>query len=145
MLTDDHKKFVELTVDGIASGVIKLDFDMLKTENGEKLVTKLNLLMISWIDERKNQNSLKFVEMTEELYKQLLSSRFSQMMSGEVKNNDIEIENKVLKDDHKLFTSKIIKLEAENQKLHDENLVLANELEDLKNIVNSYESASLKK
>jgi len=152
MITDNEKHFVELTVDGIMSGKVKYDVEFfVSTKTGDKFQSTMKTIA-EWMGERINQESDKFKELTHVLFAEFVSSRASQVLQGEVTDDGLEKElqtlhreNALMKEELQELIAKHIKAEGENKKLHDENIALANELEDLKNIVNSYENASLKK
>ena len=152
MIIDSQKQFVELTIDAIMCGKVKYDLDFFASSNRPKDFHNANQLISDWMVERKNQESAKFIELTHELFIQFVTSRSAQVLLGEIQDNGLEKEleslhneNNLMKEELQELTAKHIKAEGENKKLHDENLMLANELNDLKNIVNSYEKASLGK
>ena len=158
MLIDNERKTVELFIENLLWGRITADFLQLM-EKGDwgDYVNDLYDDVKAWKylhkkSKKSNTEKENYRDLSFKLYNVYMEGRIDGTIKGELKDENIENnlkelkeENEIFKEEFKKFTSNIIKLEGLNHKLHDENVILANELEDLKNIVDSYESASLKK
>lgn len=151
MLLDEHYKAVELFTENLFWGNISIDAQEIK--NNEKPMMDFSESIDKWLKLRDmNKESKQFNDLTEELYRYIFVVRFTGLATGEMRDRNNENEVKELREKNRIageniqeLTGKIIKLENKSHKLHDENVLLSNELDDQKNIINSYENSSLKK
>lgn len=127
MLIDDHKRFVELVVDNMLWGNVKINFDLHPIQGGSKDILDLATLLGRWIGERMIPNSTKFETLTLELYMQLLGARTSGGLLGELVDRDHDQKMRNLEEDNK----KLAGIIAEQKKQLDQ---LYLESPDKKNI-----------
>lgn len=149
MLSDNKNKLVELFLDNIIWGNVTINQKELNRHLDKKTNDEITDLIEQWVRSHESDQNFPItsVEMTNTLYLFFMAHRFTGGIVGELKDRDgekeiqtLRNENDIMKAEIKELIAKHIKAEGENKKLHDENITLANELEDLKNIVNSYES-----
>jgi hypothetical protein len=104
MLTDDKEHLIEVFIDGMVWGNIKIDFTRATTKNAGESIKGLTKLMGDWLVERKKDpESREFQRLTFELYADLLGSRLGQFLVGDLIDRSHE--------------EKLRKLEADNEKL----------------------------
>lgn len=145
MLIDDHKRFVELTIDSIMCGKVRFDISSFETDESSKEIRDIYEKLGVWIRLRNNQDSNEFKTITEQLWVEFIGARASHQLIGELREDDLGVINTTLKENLKDANREINQLKSDKEKLHNENIALANELEDQKNIINSYENSSIRK
>lgn len=151
MLLDEHYKAVELFAENLFWGNISIDSQEIK--KNEKPMIDFAEDLDKWFKLREtDKESKQFNDLTEDLYHFIFIVRFTGLATGEMRDRIDENEVKELREKNRIagqnikeLTGKIIKLENGNHKLHEENILLSNELEDQKNIINSYENSSIRK
>ena len=98
MLIDDKEKFVELCVENMLWGNLKIDFSHVADGEGlAQRIVKLSGDMAKWIKLREDQNSNEFKEMTNDLYLNLMGARFSDTLHGELRDREEEVKIRELK------------------------------------------------
>ena len=150
-LIANSEKCVKLLVDNLLWGNVSINWDKIPPEKKDdgKMTEALAKYAINYdIINDKHE----YIEMIGSLYQLFLAGRFTNAIIGELRDREEEAsiqhitdQNKHLNEMLKNQSTESELLKKENKRLHEENITLANELEDLKNIVNSYEHASLKK
>lgn len=117
MIIDDKKRFVELVIDNLIWGNIKIDYSFATVGGGKEKLRKLTLSIGQWIFERSHsQNSTTFENLTLELYADFLGSRVSDTIKGELIDRDGEQKIKSLENDNK----KLVEIIADQKQKLDQ-------------------------
>ena len=91
----------------------------------------------------KSDVSEEFKKLTDKIYEKLLEFRIAGLIQGEFLEYDKIIREK----DKEISTlnDQVNSLQDEKTQIRKENIMLSNELEDRKNLIDSYESSSVKR
>ena len=147
-LIGNKEKCVTLFVDNILWGNISIDWTIISNSTSDENDDIKSILVQYAIAFDSLKDDPEFQKKINKLYSTFVVGRILGCITGELqdKNNEKTAEDlEYAKQTIKEITANMIKLENDNTKLYDENIMLANELADLKNIVNSYEKASFRK
>jgi len=151
MLSDNKNKLVELFLDNIIWGNITLNHDEIAKHINDKTMKAIANLIERWMVSHESDRNFPItsVDMTDTLYRFFMANRFTSGITGELKDRDGEAKLRKLQDEINIakqeikdLTSNLIKAKHANTKLHDENITLANELEDRRKMIDTYERSA---
>lgn len=134
MLLNNKSKLIKLTGENFVSGNLKFlskddEYQTVLIDMGKKFSGQ----MIEWLrEDEKDLVSELQKERTDDLYEKILDYRIRGIILGEIVEKDVEEENKKLREELKQMTEKY-------EQEHQNNITLAQELEDRKHMIAEYE------
>jgi len=127
MLLDNEEKTVELFFDNILRGTISINtvlIDELPTHVGDHLYNYKEKFK-KWRNLRnQNQKNEFFIKLTNELYNFIFDFRFTGVYIGEIRDSDLEKENKLLREQLKAVNKKIATQEIKDQLFGEQKTAL---------------------